>query len=365
MAEHEKWLELISASLDGELKDADRAALEEHLASCPECRRVYEAFQAIGENFPAETEPPANFTEGTMYLIRQEAARPTGWKRFFGNYGRWTGVAAAAVVLLLGFGAIRSGLLKAPTANESAMSGAGAPSASTAAEAGATEAPQAVESTTLTMDFAEEESAEMEEDTFSVSLQAVPQESGSIPELEGEAETSQMASGAVANAADDEGNRNTTGLSDDGVEAEEAAPEAPYAVWEGAEEAELEVMTEAPAEAEEMPAEAAEPDPSPEEAPRSGADGAESTLVQGFQTAISPGTLLERFGGQGWYAVGVLQTLPGNTEDLQEEKDLGAGIYSLPREKMDVLIRAVAFDTMIFDEDAAERGLVIVLSEGE
>ena len=299
-----------------------------------------------------------------MYLIRQEAARPTGWKRFFGNYGRWTGVAAAAVVLLLGFGAIRSGLLKAPTANESAMSGAGAPSASTAAEAGATEAPQAVESTTLTMDFAVEESAEAEEDMFSVSLQAVPQKSGSIPELEGEAETSQMASGAVANAADDKGNRNTTGLSDDGVEAEEAVPEAPYAVWEGT-EAEPEVMTEAPAEAEEMPAEAAEPEPSPEEAPRSGSDEAESTLVQGFQTAISPGTLLERFGGQGWYAVGVLQTLPGNIEELQEEKDLGAGIYSLPREKMDVLIRAVAFDTMIFDEDAAERGLVIVLSEGE
>ena len=60
--EHEHWLELISASLDGELSDADRAALEEHLAVCPECRRVSEAFRAIGESFPEETEPPANFT---------------------------------------------------------------------------------------------------------------------------------------------------------------------------------------------------------------------------------------------------------------------------------------------------------------
>ncbi len=98
----EKYLELISATIDGEISDADRAALEIHLELCPECRKVAEAFAAISGNFPREAEVPDNFTAGTMAKIKAEAARPTGFKKFISGYGKYTGMAAVLVVVLLG-----------------------------------------------------------------------------------------------------------------------------------------------------------------------------------------------------------------------------------------------------------------------
>ena len=383
MTEHESWLELLSASLDGELSDADRAALEEHLAACPECRRVQEAFQAIGENFPEETEAPANFTEGTMYLIRQEAGRPQGWKKFFGNYGRWTGVAAAVVVLLLGFGAVRGGLLKAPSANKAA---GGAAVNSTAASAPAEREETAAESVVVTMDtMAGGESEEADEEMLSASLQASSASGGAeAPKAPA------MAGGAITNGMESGGGENQSAAAF-GAEIAEAEEEAAMdSVWEA----------EAPAETEADPAAmAAEPEPeapAPEagaadpasisrleqEAPAEEADGDEpeaimgedrsanegdesSTLSMGTNTALSPAALMERFGGMGWYAVGVLDVLSADTEGLKAEPELGAGCFSLPRAEMDALIKSASLISMFFDEDAAERGLVIVLSEGE
>ncbi len=383
MTEHESWLELLSASLDGELSDADRAALEEHLAACPECRRVQEAFQAIGENFPEETEAPANFTEGTMYLIRQEAGRPQGWKKFFGNYGRWTGVAAAVVVLLLGFGAVRGGLLKAPSANKAA---GGAAVNSTAASAPAEREETAAESVVVTMDtMAGGESGEAEEEMLSASMQASSASSGAeAPRAPA------MAGGVITNGMESGGGENQS-VAAFGAEIAEAEEEAAMdSVWEA----------EAPAETEAEPAAvAAEPEPEapvPEagaadpasisrleqEAPAEEADGDEpeaimgedrsanegdesSTLSMGTNTALSPAALMERYGGMGWYAVGVLDVLSADTEGLKAEPELGAGCYSLPRAEMDALIKSASLISMFFDEDAAERGLVIVLSEGE
>ena len=98
----EKYIELISELIDGEISDADRSELEIHLEFCPECKKAAEALMAISANFPKEEEVPANFTAGTMAKIKAEAAKPVGIKKFISGYGKYTGLAAALVVILLG-----------------------------------------------------------------------------------------------------------------------------------------------------------------------------------------------------------------------------------------------------------------------
>lgn len=98
----EKYIALISELIDGEISDADRSELEIHLEFCPECRKVAKAFAAISDGFPTEEKVPANFTEGTMAKIKAEAAKPAGIKKFISGYGKYTGLAAALVVILLG-----------------------------------------------------------------------------------------------------------------------------------------------------------------------------------------------------------------------------------------------------------------------
>jgi len=98
----EKYIELISACIDGEISDADRSELEIHLEFCPECKKVAEAFAAISGSFPKEEAVPENFTSGTMAKIKAEGSKPTGIKKFISGYGKYTGLAAALVVVLLG-----------------------------------------------------------------------------------------------------------------------------------------------------------------------------------------------------------------------------------------------------------------------
>lgn len=44
--EHEQYIELMSAALDGEITPAERQALEAHLAVCPECAALWEDLRA-------------------------------------------------------------------------------------------------------------------------------------------------------------------------------------------------------------------------------------------------------------------------------------------------------------------------------
>ena len=127
----EKYIEFISERIDGEISDADRSELEIHLEFCPECNKVAEAFAAISGNFPKEEAVPENFTSGTMAKIKAEGAKPTGIKKFISGYGKYTGLAAALVVVLLGAYAFNGG-----GAKESAAPGAAnmAPTAMAPAE---------------------------------------------------------------------------------------------------------------------------------------------------------------------------------------------------------------------------------------
>ena len=49
MNECERYETMLSAYLDGELPEAEEAELKAHLANCPECAAMYEAFSAVGE----------------------------------------------------------------------------------------------------------------------------------------------------------------------------------------------------------------------------------------------------------------------------------------------------------------------------
>ena len=47
MTECEKYQEMISAMLDGELAESGQEELRRHMDGCPECRNMYEAFAAV------------------------------------------------------------------------------------------------------------------------------------------------------------------------------------------------------------------------------------------------------------------------------------------------------------------------------
>lgn len=89
-------LELLSASLDGELTPEEETRLQAHLASCPRCRDLREQLgqihRACGE---MEAVPPAGLRENILKnLPDQKAAKAHPWRR-------WGAMAAAVALVAL------------------------------------------------------------------------------------------------------------------------------------------------------------------------------------------------------------------------------------------------------------------------
>lgn len=165
----EKYIELISACIDGEISDADRSELEIHLEFCPECRKIAEAFAAISGSFPKEEAVPENFTSGTMAKIKAEDAKPTGIKKFISGYGKYTGLAAALVVILLGAQVFNGGGAKESAAPGAAYLNSTAMAPMAAADTAAGEpmaVPEAEMVTNDAIDYADFDAAESEEYTL-------------------------------------------------------------------------------------------------------------------------------------------------------------------------------------------------------
>lgn len=98
---------LISAMLDNELSEEERASVQAHIAACPDCKRMYDAFAALSDSLQDLEAPPADFTETVMRSVRA-AAKPPVRKR------RWIqGFAAMAACLALILFAGRSLILPA------------------------------------------------------------------------------------------------------------------------------------------------------------------------------------------------------------------------------------------------------------
>ncbi len=98
------YRELISRLIDGELTEAERADVERHIETCPECAAVCEAFRSLSGLLAGDlAEPPARLRENVMAELRRDRLRAIGRRR------RVIGAAAAclAVVILASVAAPR------------------------------------------------------------------------------------------------------------------------------------------------------------------------------------------------------------------------------------------------------------------
>ncbi len=77
MNECERYQELISGMIDGELSAEEEAEVRAHLAQCPECSAMYEVFAAVGEAI-RDQDVPDTLHAGIMANISAaEKARRT------------------------------------------------------------------------------------------------------------------------------------------------------------------------------------------------------------------------------------------------------------------------------------------------
>lgn len=104
MIDCEKCREMISCLLDGELSEAEQSLVREHIASCPECRSVYDAFSAVSEQMHEEEPLPDGLHEKIMSGIKAKPKKKTGivWIKY---------LSVAACLALVIFAGIKSGML--------------------------------------------------------------------------------------------------------------------------------------------------------------------------------------------------------------------------------------------------------------
>ena len=93
----EEYREMISALLDGELPEAERAGLEAHIASCAACAETYDAFAAL--TLPEE-EVPATLHADIMARVAP-AQKALRGQRILARTRAWL-TAAACLVFVVG-----------------------------------------------------------------------------------------------------------------------------------------------------------------------------------------------------------------------------------------------------------------------
>ena len=102
----EKYQELISRMLDDELDENEKAALEAHMDSCAECRRLYSAFASVSSALSADLEEaPADMKKSIMSSVARRPKKIVSIRRWGGT------LAAAACLALIILGASKTGLL--------------------------------------------------------------------------------------------------------------------------------------------------------------------------------------------------------------------------------------------------------------
>ena len=121
---HEHYKLLVSAVIDGEATDEERAELAAHIAECPECAALLEAYSAVGAELADGVEPPAKLAEGIMYRVKNEKKK----RRF--AFGRFTAIAAAAIVIIFAGRFALSGMFKAGSADPNDAAGSDTPAVS-------------------------------------------------------------------------------------------------------------------------------------------------------------------------------------------------------------------------------------------
>jgi hypothetical protein len=95
---------LISAAADGELSQRESLALDEHLASCAECRREQKAVRGVRRALTTwePSEPAESLTDAFMLrLSREREAEAHSWRTLFFSRLPATGLASAATFVIL------------------------------------------------------------------------------------------------------------------------------------------------------------------------------------------------------------------------------------------------------------------------
>ena len=98
MTDCEKYIEMMSAMIDGELSQEQEAELHAHIEQCADCGKVYEAFKGISGALSEElATPPEALVKGVMYKI---GVQKRASRRF--SFGKFTALAACLALILLG-----------------------------------------------------------------------------------------------------------------------------------------------------------------------------------------------------------------------------------------------------------------------
>jgi len=105
MPDCDKYIELISAALDGACSPAELDELKAHLMVCPHCRALCVDLKKLQDamvKLPA-AKPPADLKERIMAAIEADNVTPLPVKKKAANpWKRWGSVAAAALLVALG-----------------------------------------------------------------------------------------------------------------------------------------------------------------------------------------------------------------------------------------------------------------------
>ena len=128
MQECEAYVELISGRLDGTLTPEEQAALDAHLAQCPDCRSLMQDLQAISGDLSELAPVPEGFADRVMQAVaQQEQSAPELQvvpKKQSGK--RWRkpllriGALAACCVLVVGMSRFVLGFMRCGSADPSA-----------------------------------------------------------------------------------------------------------------------------------------------------------------------------------------------------------------------------------------------------
>lgn len=126
----ERYTELLSARLDGELSGEETRELEEHLSQCPQCRALAAQLDQVKQSFAGleELEAPQGFARDVIYAINRQPKILPLFRRL---QKQAMAVAAAGIVLMVAL----YGPHTRQNGPEAALSGAGmAPSAASGEE---------------------------------------------------------------------------------------------------------------------------------------------------------------------------------------------------------------------------------------
>jgi hypothetical protein len=100
MTNCDKYLDMISSYVDGELSEEEKAELLAHVERCPSCRSILHAYETIAqETGELLSDPPAELKERVMAQIGETGGRQRKNRRFV--FGRYTALAACLALILL------------------------------------------------------------------------------------------------------------------------------------------------------------------------------------------------------------------------------------------------------------------------